>query len=86
MEVVVDFITCTHKTRIHTVLVMSCVIPRVEYGTHCLLWLVGSETPPSSQDFAEFQGISTVVPDDQRTEQMMTFEARLSRGSSPDSS
>ena len=32
----------------------------VEYGLHCLLWLVGSKgEPASSRDLAELQGIST---------------------------
>jgi Rrf2 family protein len=30
----------------------------VEYGIHCLLWLVGADQPLSSRDLAELQGIS----------------------------
>src|SRR5262245_35310964 len=30
----------------------------VEYGIHCLLWLVGSDKPLSSRELAELQGIS----------------------------
>jgi Rrf2 family protein len=31
----------------------------VEYGLHCLLWLVGSSEPASSRDLADLQGVST---------------------------
>ncbi|TWC00611.1 BadM/Rrf2 family transcriptional regulator [Bradyrhizobium macuxiense] len=38
---------------------MAHVTVSVEYGIHCLLWLVGSgDTPLSSRDLAELQGIS----------------------------
>lgn len=38
---------------------MAHLTVSVEYGIHCLLWLVGSgETPLSSRDLAELQGIS----------------------------
>jgi len=38
---------------------MAHLTVSVEYGIHCLLWLVGSgDTPLSSRDLAELQGIS----------------------------
>lgn len=38
---------------------MAYIGSGVEYGLHCLLWLVGSPTEPaSSRDLAELQGIS----------------------------
>jgi Rrf2 family protein len=37
---------------------MAHLTTSVEYGIHCLLWLVGSEAPLSSRDLAELQGIS----------------------------
>ena len=37
---------------------MAHLTSSVEYGIHCLLWLVGSEAPLSSRDLAELQGIS----------------------------
>jgi len=38
---------------------MAHIGSSVEYGLHCLLWLVEpSETPPSSRDLAELQGVS----------------------------
>ncbi|MFA1626458.1 Rrf2 family transcriptional regulator [Rhizobium mongolense] len=38
---------------------MAHLTVSVEYGLHCLLWLVGSpEAPVSSRDLADFQGIS----------------------------
>jgi Rrf2 family protein len=38
---------------------MAHVTASVEYGLHCLLWLVGKdETPMSSRDLADLQGIS----------------------------
>jgi len=38
---------------------MAHLTSRVEYGIHCLLWLVGTgEQQPSSRDLAELQGIS----------------------------
>jgi Rrf2 family protein len=38
---------------------MAHLTVSVEYGIHCLLWLVGSEeTPLSSRELAEIQGIS----------------------------
>lgn len=38
---------------------MAHITTSVEYGIHCLLWLVGSEsTALSSRDLAELQGIS----------------------------
>ena len=38
---------------------MAHITSSVEYGIHCLLWLVGSgETPLSSRDLAELQGVS----------------------------
>lgn len=37
---------------------MSHITSGVEYGVHCLLWLVGSKTPMSSRELAELQGIS----------------------------
>lgn len=38
---------------------MAHIGSSVEYGLHCLLWLVEPpETPPSSRDLAEFQGVS----------------------------
>src|SRR5215212_258237 len=37
---------------------MAHLTTSVEYGIHCLLWLVESEAPPSSRDLAELQGIS----------------------------
>ena len=38
---------------------MAHLTSRVEYGIHCLLWLVGAgEQQPSSRDLAELQGIS----------------------------
>jgi Rrf2 family protein len=38
---------------------MAHLTVSVEYGIHCLLWLVGSgEAPLSSRDLAELQGIS----------------------------
>jgi Rrf2 family protein len=38
---------------------MAHLTTSVEYGIHCLLWLVGSEAPLSSRDLAELQGISS---------------------------
>jgi len=37
---------------------MAHLTVSVEYGIHCLLWLVGSEKPLSSRELAEMQGIS----------------------------
>ncbi len=38
---------------------MAHITTSVEYGIHCLLWLVGSgDKPLSSRDLAELQGIS----------------------------
>lgn len=38
---------------------MAHITVSVEYGIHCLLWLVGSgDTPMSSRELAELQGIS----------------------------
>jgi Rrf2 family protein len=38
---------------------MAYVTASVEYGMHCLLWLVGrDESPLSSRDLAELQGLS----------------------------
>lgn len=38
---------------------MAHLTTSVEYGIHCLLWLVGSgDTPLSSRDLAELQGVS----------------------------
>lgn len=38
---------------------MAHITSSVEYGIHCLLWLAGSgDTPLSSRDLAELQGIS----------------------------
>lgn len=38
---------------------MAHITSSVEYGIHCLLWLVGSGgTPLSSRDLAELQGVS----------------------------
>jgi Rrf2 family protein len=38
---------------------MAHITTSVEYGLHCLLWLVGNDdTPVSSRDLAELQGIS----------------------------
>jgi Rrf2 family protein len=37
---------------------MAHLTTSVEYGIHCLLWLVESEAPPSSRDLAELQGVS----------------------------
>lgn len=37
---------------------MAHLTASVEYGIHCLLWLVDSEAPLSSRDLAELQGIS----------------------------
>ena len=46
-------------TRITIVRVMAHLTSSVEYGIHCLLWLVGAgEKQPSSRDLAELQGIS----------------------------
>ena len=42
-----------------TVLVMAFISNGVEYGLHCLLWLVGRDHEPTgSRDLAELQGIS----------------------------
>jgi Rrf2 family protein len=38
---------------------MAHITVSVEYGIHCLLWMIGSEAKPlSSRDLAELQGIS----------------------------
>lgn len=38
---------------------MAHITTSVEYGIHCLLWLVGNEDRPvSSRDLAELQGVS----------------------------
>jgi Rrf2 family protein len=38
---------------------MAHITASVEYGLHCLLWLIGKdEAPMSSRDLAELQGIS----------------------------
>lgn len=37
---------------------MAHLTVSVEYGIHCLLWLVDAEAPLSSRDLAELQGIS----------------------------
>jgi Rrf2 family protein len=38
---------------------MAHITVSVEYGIHCLLWMIGSEaTPMSSRELAELQGIS----------------------------
>lgn len=38
---------------------MAHITTSVEYGIHCLLWLVGNENRPvSSKDLAELQGVS----------------------------
>lgn len=38
---------------------MAHITTSVEYGLHCLLWLVGNEgRPVSSRDLAELQGVS----------------------------
>ncbi|MBF0446872.1 MAG: Rrf2 family transcriptional regulator [Magnetococcales bacterium] len=38
---------------------MAHITSRIEYGIHCLLWLASSgETPLSSRDLAELQGVS----------------------------
>jgi len=38
---------------------MAHITTSVEYGLHCLLWLVGNEDRPvSSRDLAELQGVS----------------------------
>lgn len=38
---------------------MAHITSSVEYGLHCLLWMVGSEgNPLSSRDLAELQGVS----------------------------
>ncbi len=38
---------------------MAHITTSVEYGIHCLLWLVGNENRPiSSRDLAELQGVS----------------------------
>jgi len=38
---------------------MAHLTASVEYGVHCLLWLVGAnDTPLSSRDLAELQGVS----------------------------
>jgi Rrf2 family protein len=37
---------------------MAHLTSSVEYGIHCLLWLVESEAPLSSRDLAELQGVS----------------------------
>lgn len=38
---------------------MAHITTSVEYGIHCLLWLAGSgDTPLSSRDLAELQGVS----------------------------
>jgi Rrf2 family protein len=46
-------------TRINMVRVMTHMTVSVEYGIHCLLWLVDAgDQPRSGRDLAEFQGIS----------------------------
>lgn len=41
------------------VFVMAHITTSVEYGIHCLLWLVGNDGRPlSSRDLAELQGVS----------------------------
>jgi Rrf2 family protein len=37
---------------------MAHLTASVEYGIHCLLWLVDSEKPLSGRDLADFQGVS----------------------------
>ena len=38
---------------------MAYITASVEYGIHCLLWLVGNDDRPlSSRDMAELQGVS----------------------------
>ncbi len=37
---------------------MAHLTTSVEYGIHCLLWLVGSDVAMSSRELAELQGIS----------------------------
>ena len=49
----------THKTETDIVRVMAHLTVSVEYGIHCLLWLVDcGDMPLSSRDLAELQGIS----------------------------
>src|SRR5262249_33649756 len=46
-------------TRINIVRVMAHLGSSVEYGLHCLLWLVGPlAEPASSRDLADLQGVS----------------------------
>lgn len=47
------------QTRSDTIRVMAHITASVEYGIHCLLWLVDSDDRPlSSRELAELQGIS----------------------------
>ncbi|MGY4622900.1 RrF2 family transcriptional regulator [Bradyrhizobium sp. USDA 4486] len=40
----------------------SLYSPAVEYGLHCILWLIGPRRDPiSSRDLADFQGVSTAL-------------------------
>lgn len=72
MTMMPDILLADPETRIKSIHVLSCRLERgsissafmayltssVEYGLHCLLWMVDAADPLSSRDLAELQGIS----------------------------